>query len=186
MVSTIFTNKASTRKAGVIFMQEIWKDIPGYEGFYQVSNTGKVKSFQKGKPLFLKTSLTKGYVTVNLFQNKKIKKCLVHRLVALAFIPNPNNYREINHKDENKLNNCVDNLEWCTRSYNMAYGTARLRQGISNGNSIKQCIVGDIEIARYCSAEIASQLLNIDASSIIACCKGKRGEAGGYFWKYCD
>lgn len=109
-------------------MEEIWKDIKGFEGIYQISNLGNVKSYdkhikngngyavRKGKQL--KPNLTKGgYYSVHLYigQRKREPK-LIHRLVAEQFLPNPNNYPQVNHKDENKLNNRVDNLEWCTEN----------------------------------------------------------------------
>lgn len=99
--------------------KEIWKDIEGYEGFYQVSNLGNVRSLNYGNKGFvknLKPRIVKdGYYMVNL----KNKNYQIHQLVAKAFISNPNNYVEINHKDENKHNNCADNLEWCSREYNV-------------------------------------------------------------------
>ena len=106
---------------------EIWKDIKNYEGIYQINNFGKIKSaYKKGNNCnnkILKVSYTyNGYERVGLSKNNKTKKYLVHRLVAETFIPNPNNYPCINHKDENKQNNNINNLEWCTRSYNINYG----------------------------------------------------------------
>ena len=109
---------------------EIWKDIEGYEGFYQVSNYGRVKSLnynRTGKAKELKQSINLGYKYVILYKDNKRKKFLVHRLVAQAFVPNPNEYLEVNHIDENKANNCVWNLEWCTRLYNNNYGTINER-----------------------------------------------------------
>ena len=113
-------------------MQEIWKDIKNYEGCYQVSNLGRVRSLTRKVKTFngvrtsngqllkpLKTNT--GYYRVDLKQNQKDKYMSIHRLVAEAFIPNPNNYPIINHKDNNPQNNCVDNLEWCTQSYNVKY-----------------------------------------------------------------
>lgn len=166
-------------------MHEIWKDIKGYNGKYQVSNLGNVKSFARKKEHILIPTSTRGYLTVGLInQNHECKKYLIHRLVAEAFIPNPNNYKEVNHKDENKTNNNVNNLEWCTRAYNMSYGTARVRQGISFGNPVKQLVKNDVVIAWYCSANMAGMLTGIDTSSIIACCRGRREFAGGYMWEY--
>lgn len=168
-------------------MQEIWRDIPSFNGVYQVSNIGRVKSFKKGKERILSQSLTRGYPSVTLTdENGKHATYLVHRLVGFAFIPNPNGYKEINHKDENKTNNNIDNLEWCTREYNMSYKTARLRQGISYGKPVEQIIIDNIVIAKYCSAEVAAKINDIDSSSIHKCCKGKRQFAGGYYWRYCD
>ena len=115
-------------------MNEIWKDIQGYEGLYQVSNKGMVKRIEhyeyrptKGQRLMpeklLKTRLNeRGYVKVCLFKDSKGKWYFVHRLVASAFIDNPNNYPQVNHIDEDKENNKMDNLEWCTNSYNNRYG----------------------------------------------------------------
>lgn len=109
-------------------MIEIWKDIPGYEGKYQVSNTGEIRSLKFGKIKILKQYTDKcGYNVLTLSENGKRKNHFVHRLVAMTFIPNPNNLPQVNHKDENKANNCVDNLEWCSRKYNMNYGTRNER-----------------------------------------------------------
>ena len=129
--------------------EEIWKPIEGYEGLYEVSNTGRVRSFDryvkysngqihlhKGKVLS-PIKDTDGYLQVVLHCNGKCKTIKVHRLVAQAFIPNPDNLPQINHKDEDKLNNCVENLEWCTAKYNINYGTRNIRRRetlIKNGS----------------------------------------------------
>lgn len=124
-------------------MQEIWKDIEGYTGLYQVSNYGNVKSLSKfvfvSNPKFTGYRHTKekilkpgknglGYQLVVLRKDNKNYQMYVHRLVAQAFIPNPDNLPEVNHKDENKCNNSVDNLEWCTHIYNSNHGTVNLRR----------------------------------------------------------
>ena len=133
-------------------MQEIWKDIEGYEGLYQVSNKGRVKSLSRlvvrvGKPNYitkekiLKCSELKGtgYPVVSLGSNNNFKSMLVHRLVAQAFIPNPDNLPCVNHKDETRNNNDVRNLEWCTQKYNCNYGTARQRNSLHNkGKKLSQ------------------------------------------------
>ena len=110
---------------------EIWKDIPEYEGLYQVSTFGRVKSLPrngaKGGILKSAKKKQKNYLSVILSKNNKRKNILVHRLVALAFIPNPENLPYINHKDENPSNNYVNNLEWCTHEYNVNYGTRNER-----------------------------------------------------------
>lgn len=121
-------------------MTEIWKAVKGYEGLYEVSNLGNVRSLDKvikskhnGTTLRKGRILTpfyeekKGYYQVALTKDGKVKKYRVHRLVAIAFLENPFNYTDVNHKDENKINNNVDNLEWCTRKYNNNYGTKRER-----------------------------------------------------------
>ena len=112
-------------------MEEQWKDIIiekngvtyDYTGLYQVSNLGRVRSLgndKTRKERILKPKINnKGYLQVILCKNGKVKTFLVHRLVATAFIPNPDNLPVVNHRDENPLNNCVDNLEWCTQKYNV-------------------------------------------------------------------
>lgn len=172
-------------------MEEVWKDVVGYEGLYQVSNLGRVKSMRKSwashgeKEHIMRPTKTKGYEYLKLRGNDGVDKSTpVHRLVALAFIPNPNGYKCVNHKDENKLNNNVENLEWCTLAYNFNYGTARTRQGITYGKPIEQLTVDGLVIANYCSAEVASKLTGIDSSSIHKCCNCKRESAGGYCWNY--
>lgn len=111
--------------------EEIWKDILGYEGLYQVSSYGRVRSldrydernrFLRGRILKLHT-LRRGYLDVRLCSNGKVKSFLVHRLVAEIFIPNPDNLPQVNHRDENPSNDNVDNLEWCDGKYNVNYGT---------------------------------------------------------------
>ena len=124
---------------------EIWKDIKGYEGLYQVSNKGRVKSVErivriadklggvrlKGEMILEQEVGKLGYHRVNLFNNDKGKKHLVHRLVAEAFLDNPMNYPQINHKDENKDNNIPSNLEWCTAKYNSNYGDRTERTAVA-------------------------------------------------------
>lgn len=166
-------------------MEESWKDVVGYEGLYMVSNNGKVKSLRQNH--LMHPTKARGYEYVKLRGlDKKDKSFPVHRLVAMAFIPNPNNYSCVNHMDENKSNNNADNLEWCTLSYNFNYGTARARQGISLGNPVKQFTIDGLHIATYCSAQIASKISRIDSSSIIKCCKHIRESAGGYVWRYSE
>lgn len=99
-------------------MKEIWRDVPDHE-LYQVSNLGKVRNKKTKK--ILKATIEKGYSKLWFVENKKKKTKYIHRLVASAFIPNPNNYREVNHKDNDPSNNCVENLEWCDRKYNIDY-----------------------------------------------------------------
>lgn len=124
-------------------MNEIWKDVPGYEGFYSVSNFGRVKQLKDNRfGKFIDCDKIKkltpdkdGYLRTSLTKDKKEKKFMVHRLVAMTFIPNPYNYPQVNHKDEVKNNNCVDNLEWCTEEYNANYGTRTERILESNKKS---------------------------------------------------
>ena len=104
--------------------------IKGYEGLYSVTKDGKIYSHIKKR--FLKQSIKNGYTSVNLYKNKKYKTYRVHRLVAETYIPNLNNYPQVNHKDENRSNNSVENLEWCTSSYNINYG--------NRNKNFSQCI----------------------------------------------
>lgn len=103
-----------------------WRDVKDYEGLYIVSNSGLVKSLITNR--ILKPRNSGDYDRVLLFKNKHTKECFIHKLVAEVFIPNPDNLPQVNHKDENKTNNCVDNLEWCTPSYNVNYGTCQERK----------------------------------------------------------
>lgn len=109
-------------------MKEIWKDIVGYEGHYQVSNCGRIRSIKHGEEKFLKPNdAKKGYLQVTLYKDGVRRSHNIHRLVAVAFVPNPEGFPEVNHMDENSFNNCAVNLEWCTAKYNSNYGTRGTR-----------------------------------------------------------
>lgn len=174
-------------------MTEIWKDIPAYEGLYQVSNLGKIKSFRQSSKFgrqpeyILKNSLAdNGYYQVTLYNGISRKKFQVHRLVASVFIPNPNNLPQINHKDENPANNCADNLEWCTAAYNNAYGTAKLRSKITRSKMVEQLLPSGQFIARYVCASIAEEITGIPRHLIQQCCNHSSESAYGYLWRYVD
>lgn len=161
-------------------MKEIWKDIPNYERLYQVSNLGRIKSLYYSKEKILTPKIDKdGYLLINLYKNHKCQTFKIHRIVAQVFLNNSNNLPQINHKDENKQNNCVDNLEWCTHIYNQNYGnknnwcSKKVNQYDLNGNYIKT----------YSSLNKASKELNI-SNNIYLCCNGKVKTCGGYIWKY--
>ena len=111
--------------------KEVWKDIKHYEGLYKISSLGRVWSVHKHdfKVPHIKDN---GYMFVQLYKNGKMRNEHLHRLVSLTFVPNPNNLPQVNHKDENKRNNCVDNLEWCDGKYNNNYGTAQERKVTAN------------------------------------------------------
>jgi hypothetical protein len=186
--------------------EEIWKDILGYEGFYQVSNLGRVRSvdrivkgkfgsIQHKKGVMLAPAInTAGYYSVALTKNAKGKAFRVHRLVAEAFIPNPSNYPIINHKDENKLNNNVNNLEWCTYSYNTIYNNSIARRlSVKNKNRSYGCekkvyqynIDGHL-IKTWKSLMEVSRELHVPWGNIANCCRGGkyRHTAYGYKWSY--
>lgn len=162
---------------------EIWKDIPNYEGLYQISNLGNVKSLYRiannnhiiHEKILKPQENYNGYLIVNLYKNNKMKAKLIHRLVGKTFIDNPNNYNYINHIDKNKSNNNIDNLEWCTQSYNVIYSKGRkINQYDKNNNFIKT----------WNSIVDIKRALNIDSSLIVRCCKGIKKSAGGFKWKY--
>lgn len=187
---------------------EIWKDIEGYEGLYQVSNYGNVKSLNyrnKGyaRNLVPKTNC-KGYNWVILYKSKISKPILIHRLVANAFIDNPNGYPIINHKDENKTNNSVENLEWCTLSYNVKYSMDRHpeRFFVSSGQRkkrdyyklktkyasirINQLTLDGKYIKQWFNLAELKHKQNYNSTSIKECCEGKRKTAYGYKWEFAD
>ena len=155
---------------------EIWKDIKDYEGLYWISNLGLVKN-KHGKILKPRLS-SNGYYNICLYKNSKAKCYTVHRLVAEAFINNPDNLPEINHKDENRLNNEASNLEWCDRKYNQHYGSA-----IKKISKPVLCVETGII---YCSMIDASRKTNITIANIHKVCNGSRETAGGYHWIYCE
>lgn len=118
--------------------KEIWKDIQGYEGLYQVSNLGRVKSLYKGGTILKGSVNNRGYHIVMLYKGGKYKHLLIHRLVAQAFISNPQKLPQVNHKDEDKFNNSVSNLEWCTNIYNNLYHDKAKRVGVKEGKPVAQ------------------------------------------------
>lgn len=176
-------------------MEEIWKDIEGYEGKYQVSNLGNVRSldYRNTKMIGnLRPKLRSNYLFVHL-RNHGIGKCpMVHRLVAKAFIPNPNNYPEVNHKDEDKHNNRADNLEWCTLKYNRNYGTTKIRaietkNKRNRKNAEKKVLQYDLDgnfIRSYKSSVEVSRLLRISSSNVRSACRGFLKTYKGFIWKY--
>ena len=174
-------------------MIEVWRAVVGYEGVYEVSNWGRVKSLWFGKERILKPHKNKnGYLTVLLSKNKKITRCYIHRLVAQAFIPNPQNLSEINHKNEQKELNFVENLEWCDHRYNMRYGTriervAKANAGVYNTKCSKPVVqkTKDGEFVREWPslAEINRQT-GWSIANISQCCNGILKSSHGYRWSY--
>lgn len=187
--------------------EEIWKDIPGYVGLYQVSTLGNVRSIVVSmgrRKRILSPGKTKwGYLQVSLADVNGVKKHVsVHRAVCLAFIPIPENlrpylgtrYLQVNHKDEDKLNNRVENLEWCTPKYNTNYGSVlqkRLNTKNKNGSigsfvKVNQLAEDGTLIKTWDSMVEAASALNIHRSQICQCCKGKLHTVGGFKWEYAD
>ena len=171
---------------------EVWKDYKDYEGLYQASNLGRMRSldrwvsskngsmqFKKGRILKL-INHNRGYLSVNLCKNNKRKTYLVHRIIAETFLPNPDNLPCVNHKDENKLNNNVDNLEYCSVLYNNSYGTRLQRCSVKMRNRkewSKPVDVYDLNmnfIETLPSIEECGRKYNLKIANVIHCCNGGR------------
>lgn len=177
-------------------MEEIWKDIAGYEGLYQVSNLGRVKSLSRKvsfgwswrctpEKVLSPGKVNGRYYHVLLFdKDHKRKDCLVHRLVAEAFIPNPDNLPCVNHKDENIWNNQVSNLEWCSVEYNNNYGTLRERMAKKQSMPIIQYSIDGAFIKKWSSLAEAGRQMKLSPGHLSNCCNGKTKTAGGFIWKY--
>lgn len=167
-------------------MSEIWKDIIGFEGHYQVSNKGKIRSIKNNKIKELKPykEIKRcGYLSVYLrLPGQKFTK-KVHRLVAEAFIPNPNGFPEVNHIDENKENNCVENLEWCTGEYNLCYGTRLKRISESNKMKVAQYSLNGELLEVFNSQGEAAEKTNSTQGGISDCIRGRIKTHNGYVWK---
>lgn len=170
-------------------MKEIWKDIKGYEGLYQVSNLGRIKRLrfinkntnierERIKNLKLRKD---GYLEVSLYKKGKGKSVQVHRLVAQAFIPNPTSKLQVNHIDGIKTNNKVSNLEWVSISENAIHSSRVLK---NNVRKVNQYDLKGIHLATYSSIKIASEITGIKASSISNVLGKRRNKAGNYIWKY--
>lgn len=181
---------------------EIWKDIQGYEGLYQVSNLGRVKSLEKSitmidgrtrrqKEKILKLQVSKhGYNVITLWNSKIPKQFKVHRLVAVAFIDNLDNLPQVNHIDENKLNNKVENLEWCTALENNLHSNIALKRQQAGTEATKKSVnqyqLDGTFVANYESVSEASRQIRKPQgrTSISRCCDGKLKTYSGYVWKW--
>lgn len=186
-------------------MQEIWKDVFGYEGLYQVSNLGRVKSLERKvwngysyrtqKSKIISYSINShGYVIVNLYKNNDRKHYQIHRLVAIAFIENPEYKPEVNHKDGIKINCYESNLEWCTHSENNIHSYRELGRKHAmkdkfgalhhNSKKIVQFDMNGSKLNTYESARDILRCLKIKDYNVTAVCRGKRKSAGGFIWKF--
>lgn len=167
-------------------MKEIWKDIVDYEGLYQVSNFGRVKSLWFGQERIMKPYKNKkGYLQLILCKEGKQKHLYVHRLVAQAFIDNPDNLPEVNHRDENKENNRVENLEWCNRLYNCTYGTARERITKAKSKTVYQYTLDGEFVREWSSTAEVQRQTGWKQGNISTCCIGKRLKSiYGFRWSY--
>ena len=168
-------------------MIEEWKDIKGYEGFYQISNFGRVKSLYFNREKILKLSLSKGYLQVTLHLHGEVETKSIHRLVMEAFNPidGMNNY-DVNHKDENKINNRIDNLEWMNHKDNCNYGNRNKKVSNKQRNDIKKSIpVKCLETQIiYPSIREAARETGLDDSAIAKTCKGIYKTTHDYHWEY--
>lgn len=174
--------------------KEYWKPVVGYEGLYEVSNWGRVKSVKRlvksprgyrtvCERILKPTKDSHGYLCVSLHKEGKMKFVKIHRLVAEAFLDNTDNLPCVNHKDENPLNNVVSNLEWCTYKYNNNYGTARQRMAEKQSKPVLQydleCnFIKEWKSTRECKRNGFNQ------GHIAACCRGERKTHKGFIWKY--
>lgn len=178
-------------------MIEEWKDISNYEGLYKISDLGRVKSlYRKDKSGVVRAEKIKstfydgqGYEIISLSKNGIKKTFRIHRLVAMAFIPNPDNKPEVNHIDENKAKNCAYNLEWVSKSENMRHNGLCGR--IANKNRINSkskkpilAITLDGSVLKFESINEAARRLNLHAPNLISCLKGKTKQSGGYRFEY--
>lgn len=178
-------------------MIEIWRDIEGFIGFYQVSNFGRVRSLdrfcngRKRKGSIMAFTERKGYLYVHLRNGEISKSYSVHRLVAQAFIPNPDNLPQVNHINEDKTDNRVENLEWCTTTYNLNYGNRNTRVGNKLRNNkrskpVSQYTLDGELIKVWPSLSEIARNCPFDISAISANCLGKYNSktAYGYIWRF--
>lgn len=174
---------------------EEWRDINGYEGIYKVSSNGRVLYYRKTRSAGVTTKIPSirklkknktGYIEVALFKNGKYKHLLVHRLVAEAFIPNPYNLPCINHKNEIKSDNNVENLEWCTYTYNNQYSNIPLLTSKRSSVPVLQLTMDGKEINRFDSIREAGLSTGCSANNISNVCRGVMSFTHGYKWEYID
>lgn len=174
-------------------MEEIWKDIPNWEGLYQASTLGRIRSLRykkrDGEIGVLKPYIERtGYAHVNLITTGRKQTIKVHKLIAITFIPNPMGYGCVNHIDEDKTNNCVSNLEWCSVSYNNSYKGRARKIGERYMIPILQFSLGGVLLKRWNSGKDIERELRFLSSNIYQTCKLGYGHktAYGFLWCYAD
>lgn len=166
-------------------MDEIWKDIEGFEGLYQISNLGRVRRTETEK--IIKSHFSRGgYLFMRLYKGRKYHNMLIHRMVAKAFIENPYCLPQVNHLDENKANNKAENLEWCSISHNINYGTRNEKISQKLGKSVLQTDLYGNVLNSFHSLHEAQRKTGVDYRNIHKCCKHKIKSVGGYKWRYAD
>lgn len=164
-------------------MEELWKDIEGYEGLYQISTLGRVKRVTTGR-ILKGGKNTSGYIQMYLYKQGIRDVNRIHRLVAESFIPNPENKPEVNHINEDKTNNRVDNLEWCTRKENSNHGTRNKRVSKTLSIPILAINLTTGEVEEFYGITECSRQLGLHQQNITAVLKGRRNQTGGYTFKY--
>lgn len=172
-------------------MEEVWRPVVGYEGLYEVSNLGRIRSLDRyvGKRLFKSQTLKPktdryGYLVVDLRSHSKHKSKTIHRLVAEAFLPNPGNLPQVNHKNEDKTDNRVENLEWCSCEYNINYGTSLKRRAGSQSKTVYQYTLDGILVNVYPSTNECERQTKYKHSYISKCCNGEWKQYKGFRWSY--
>lgn len=170
-------------------MEEVWKDIEGYENLYRVSNKGRVYGIKRNN--ILKPGVVWGYEQVVLCKNGVCKQMKVHRLVASAFCNKRENADQVNHINENKRDNRAENLEWCTNLENIRHGTGIERHALAQRNNkhskaIGQYSIDGVFVKRYPNSHDIQRVTGFDRATIMKCAKGKQKTAYGFLWKYLD
>ena len=179
---------------------ETWRPIAGYEGLYEVSSLGQVRSLDRDIYVQRKDGITYtrhcnskkikcykdryGYLIVPLKKDGIYHSALLHRIIATAFIPNPYNLPEVNHKDEDKTNNDISNLEWCDHLYNTRYGTGLKRSGMKRSKPVEQMTLDGVHICYHNSIKLAAKSTGFDKNEISKACRCLRDSFNGYRWQY--
>lgn len=164
-------------------MSEVFVPVVGYEDLYKISNYGRIYSIKKCKYLRPKSN-GRGYLQIELTKNKIHKMHYVHRLVASAFLPNPNNFPQVNHKDENNQNNYIENLEWCDAKHNLSYGTRVDRIASKRKKPVLQLSLDGKVVMRFDGLSDAERICGYNHANISNCCNGKILSAYGHKWKF--